>query len=205
MLLKENSGSISNTDIKSNKKDKNAIKITLINPNNSIIVTTLEDAQKLSKRRELKLVKIQDLDTKTQRPVYRLYTAAELLSEEESENNNPEDTAKSSHKKTEKNLTLNSRIADHDLTSRIKNITKWLIKGHEIRVLIQSNSSQDDVNSENIFKKIETAIKEINNGKIVQKRSKNGNIKFNIVPITTTTSSSSSSSSTKTTNKNELS
>lgn len=55
------------------KKKKTFIpKITLISSDESISVTTLDEAKKISLRRDLKLVKITDLDTKTQRPIYRL-------------------------------------------------------------------------------------------------------------------------------------
>lgn len=47
-------------------------RITLISSDESISVTTLEEAKKISTRRDLKLVKITDMDTKTQRPIYRL-------------------------------------------------------------------------------------------------------------------------------------
>lgn len=46
-------------------------RITLIGSDNSITITDLKSAQSLSTRRELKLVKIQDEDSKTRRPVYK--------------------------------------------------------------------------------------------------------------------------------------
>ena len=46
-------------------------KITLIQPNNVISVTSLEEAHKISKRRDMKLLKVQDMDNKSQRPVYK--------------------------------------------------------------------------------------------------------------------------------------
>lgn len=46
-------------------------RITLIGTDNSVSITDLKNAQSLSERRELKLVKLQDIDSKTRRPVYR--------------------------------------------------------------------------------------------------------------------------------------
>lgn len=48
-------------------------KITLNGTDGSISITSLEEAQKIAKRRGLKLVKEMELDGKSQRPVYRYY------------------------------------------------------------------------------------------------------------------------------------
>lgn len=52
------------------KKPKDGIKITLIQ-NQNMTVTALEEAKSLAKRRSMHLVKIQDMDPKTHRPVYK--------------------------------------------------------------------------------------------------------------------------------------
>ena len=54
------------------RKPKVSPKITLINVNETVSVVSLDEATKLSKRRDLKLVKILDLDTKTSRSVYKV-------------------------------------------------------------------------------------------------------------------------------------
>ncbi|XP_050323753.1 uncharacterized protein LOC126755322 [Bactrocera neohumeralis] len=156
-------------------------KITLVQPNQSMTVTTFKEAQKLAKRRELHLVKQQDFDTKTQRAVYKLVTAAEMLSEDVDES--AVDKKNSTEKKSEKSLTLGSRITEHDLASRLKHISKWLAKNHEVCVLIQG--SPDDIGKcERILKTIEQSVKEPENiGRIVQKRIKGSHIKFNILPV----------------------
>lgn len=56
-------------DIPKRKSFEN--RITLISPDNSVSITDLKNAQNLSTRRELKLVKIQDEDSKTRRPIYK--------------------------------------------------------------------------------------------------------------------------------------
>lgn len=163
------------------KKTIEIPKITLIQQNAAMSVTTLEEATKLAQRRGLQLLKVQDIDPKSQRPVYRLATVTELLAEDDSKDSKPDKTAMK--KQVVKSLTVGSRISDNDLSSRLKNISKWLAKGCEIRVLIQGVSN-DGKNSETVFQKIEACIKEPQViGKITQKRSKEGFIKFNIYPI----------------------
>lgn len=162
------------------KKTKEIPKITLIQQNDAMSVTTLEEATKLARRRDLQLIKVQDLDPKSQRPVYKLATVAELLAEEDSSESKP---GKTSKKLTVKSLTVGSRIGDNDLSSRLKNIGKWLSKGCEVRVLIQGVNN-DNKSSEVVLQKIEASIKEPQViGKITQKRSKDGFIKFNIYPV----------------------
>lgn len=160
-----------------NKKSKSEPKVTLLGINNATSITTLEEAQKISKRRNLKLVQIQEMDTKTQRPVYKLLSQAELLKDD------LKTTKSQQAKKSEKMLNVGSRIGDNDLNSRLKNIVKWLGKHHEVRVLIEGKTN-DMQSCEKIVEKIEQAIKEPELvGKIVQKRTKGSNYKFSIVPV----------------------
>lgn len=53
------------------KKKTYEPRITLIGSDNSVSITDLKNAQNVSLRRELKLVKIKDEDSKTRRPVYK--------------------------------------------------------------------------------------------------------------------------------------
>ncbi|XP_023308346.2 translation initiation factor IF-3, mitochondrial isoform X2 [Lucilia cuprina] len=170
------------TTANAQKKHKESMKITLIQ-NQNMTVTALEEAQSLAKRRSMHLVKVQDMDAKTQRPVYKLLTAAEMLQSELSDKSSSA-ADKTAGKKSEKSLNIGSRIAEHDLASRLKNISKWLNKQHEVRILIQGNSQQDMANCEKIFKTIEESIKTPQIiGKIVQKRTKGNIVKFNILPV----------------------
>lgn len=124
------------------KKKKTSIipKITLLQ-GNDLTITTLEEAQKLSKRRDLKLVKILDVDTKTQRPIYKLMTASEYHEEDikhkEQIKKNKEDTIKG-----EKLVFLNYNIANHDLEINIKKIIKWIGKNFEVRVVINGDANK---------------------------------------------------------------
>lgn len=141
------------------KKKKTTIipKITLLQ-GNDITITTLEEAQKLSKRRDLKLVKIVDLDTKTQRPIYKLMTASEYHEEDikhrEEKKKNKEVTIKG-----EKLIFLNYNIANHDLEVNIKKLIKWIGKSFEVRVVINADASKmnkavSNIHISNFFKNL---------------------------------------------------
>ncbi|XP_039483903.1 translation initiation factor IF-3 [Drosophila santomea] len=158
-------------------------KITLIQQNQSMSITTLEEAQKLAKRRELHLLRLEQADAKTGRAMFKLVTAAEMLSDDAEQSRSASEKVR--EKKTEKSLTIGARITEHDLSSRLKNIVKWLAKRHEVRILIQGNASgADESSAERIVKAIEQTIKEPQLiGKIVQRRSKSAFIKFTIIPV----------------------
>ncbi|XP_002015806.2 uncharacterized protein LOC6591293 isoform X1 [Drosophila persimilis] len=158
-------------------------KITLVQHNQALSITTLEEAQKLAKRRELHLLRLDQTDTKTGRAMFKLVTSAEMLADDRGATNTATDKI---NKKSEKSLTIGARIAEHDLESRLKNIVKWLGKRHEIRILIQGSASgSDESSAERIVKAIGQTITEpLVIGKIVQKRSKGSYIKFSILPVT---------------------
>lgn len=85
--------------------------------------------------------------------------------------------------KPQKLMNIGSRISQHDLSSRLKNITKWLNKHHEIRILIQGNHS-DGTNCEQICEAIDNHIKTTETtGKITQRQRKHFGIVLNIHPV----------------------
>jgi len=84
------------------------------------------------------------------------------------------------HIKSEKLLTLASKIGDHDLNSKITKCKQWIAKFHEIRVVITSDPS-DTAKAEKIIAEIETQMKEVE-GRILQKRNKDGTFRFSIMP-----------------------
>lgn len=77
-------------------------------------------------------------------------------------------------------LSLNNKIAEHDLQSRLKHIEKWLTKAHKVVVVI-SGSTSDLATSEKIVKQMEEVAQ--GKGRIVQKRTKGSEIRFQIMPI----------------------
>jgi translation initiation factor IF-3 len=120
------------------RKNDSGPVITLIGTDNNPTVLTFSEAEKIAKRRDLKLIKITDLDTKTQRPIYRLMTGAQYY-EEDRKVRQEKSTKKEGGFKGEKLLTLSHRITPHDVSSRLKNISKWLSKNYEVRIVINGD------------------------------------------------------------------
>jgi translation initiation factor IF-3 len=120
------------------KSDSGPI-ITLIGTDNNPSVVPLSDAEKIAKRRDLKLVRIVDLDTKTQRPIYQLMTGAQYYTEDR-KLRKEKSAKKGSGFKGDKLVTLSHRITPHDISSKLKNVTKWLSKTYEVRVVINGDN-----------------------------------------------------------------
>lgn len=126
------------------KKKTNIIpKITLLS-GDQLTITTLEEAQKISKRRDLRLVKIVDVDTKTQRPVYKLMTGTEYHAEDLRQREQKKKDKQKSGIKGEKVLIVNHNISEHDLDTNIRKIIKWIAKSYEVRVVINGDSTNMD-------------------------------------------------------------
>ncbi|KAK4887220.1 hypothetical protein RN001_003491 [Aquatica leii] len=153
-------------------------KITLISSDDNISITTLAEAQTISKRRDLKLVKILDIDNKTQRPVYRLMTGSEYHKEELNQRKNKANKVVSALK-GEKLLMINSQISKHDLEVYVNKILKWITKRYEVRVSI-SGSEANTEKSEYIYKFLEDNLK--NDSRFLQKRVKGNDLRFQIIP-----------------------
>lgn len=152
-------------------------KVTLLGPENNVSVVTIEEASKICDRRGLKLVKIIDIDTKTQRPVYQMLTTNQFLKADNKshQNNNNNNLNKL---KGEKIMIINCRIGQHDLESKINNIHKWLSKMNEVRVTITGDTANEVTNQ------IIEMTKEYS--RVVQKREKGNSIKFQLLPQTKT-------------------
>lgn len=129
------------SDPEKKKKTVRIPKITLVSPDESIQIVTLEEAQKISRRRDLKLIKVIDLDTKTHRPVFKLMSGSDYHAEDLKQREIRKEKKNDIAVKGEKLLLINSRITEHDLESRIKNIIRWLNKKYEIRVVLSGDSS----------------------------------------------------------------
>ncbi|KAG6465235.1 hypothetical protein O3G_MSEX015018 [Manduca sexta] len=155
-------------------------RITLIGADNSVSITDLKSAQNLSLKRELKLVKIQDVDSKTRRPVYKLMNNAEYHAEELARRKEKQAVRQNSFIKREKFLTFSSRIGEHDLMTGVKKMIKLLEKQYEIKVVV-AGEGEGTAKIEQISDVVEKNIKAI--GKMVQKRNKGNNLKFQLVPL----------------------
>ncbi|KAG7305712.1 hypothetical protein JYU34_009838 [Plutella xylostella] len=156
-----------------------APRITLISPNNSVSITDLKNAQTLSTRRDLKLVKIQDVDAKTRRPVYKMMSSADYHNEELQKRKEKQESRQQATNKGEKLLTLSTRIGEHDLMTSVKKMLKLLEKQYEVRVVI-TGEGQESAASEKVYSLIEKNVKD--SGKIVQKRTKGNTLRFQLLP-----------------------
>ena len=123
------------------RKPLTSPKITLISPEEEVITITLENAEKLANRRNLKLVKIVDFDTKSERPLYKLMTTQKYF-EEDSMIKNRKNKEKDL-RKDEKFYNLSSKICEHDLDFKLANIIKSLTKKHDVRIIISQDGNPE--------------------------------------------------------------
>lgn len=107
-------------------------------------------------------------------------TGAEYHSQEIKRREEKKEARKEQHIKSEKLLTLTSKITEHDLNSKIAKCVKWIEKLHEIRVSI-SGDDKDKQKTDKMIAAIEEGVKPVA-GRILQKRTKDGIIKFSIMP-----------------------
>ncbi|XP_046394017.1 translation initiation factor IF-3 [Ischnura elegans] len=156
----------------SNAKKDTSPKITLVSPDDKVSVVSLEEGHNIAKRRNLRLVKMVEYDTKTQRPVYRMMSVSEYNLEHKKDK-----ASKAKTHKREKHITFSSRISDHDMQSKVKMIDKWLAKDHEVRVIIAGDSN-DMSGAEEVYKALEGEMKE--RSRFLQKRQVNADIRFSI-------------------------
>ncbi|ERL85114.1 translation initiation factor IF-3, mitochondrial [Dendroctonus ponderosae] len=166
------------TEAPKKKKTAPIPRITLLN-GADISISTLEDAQKIAKRRDLKLIKLLDLDTKTDRPVYRLMTGAEYHHEDLKQRETKKAIKAKGAFKKEKLLIMSQNITEHDLQTNINKLLKWISRRYEVRIVINGNS-ENSTKSENVFATIQKSVTD--QGRIVQKRQKGSDIKFQILP-----------------------
>lgn len=114
------------------------------------------------------------------RAIYRLMTGAQYHEEEIKKREEKKESRKEQHLKSEKLLTLSSKISEHDLNSKISKCIKWIAKLHEIRVVVSGDESEPQ-KTEKIVATIEKEVVPLG-GRILQKRVKDGVIKFSIMP-----------------------
>lgn len=107
-------------------------------------------------------------------------TGAEYHAEDLKRREQKKEAKKEQSIKSEKLLTLSNKIFEHDLNSKLAKCVKWIEKLHEVRVVISGDES-DIQKSEKIVTAIEKEMIPIG-GRILQKRNKDGTIKFSILP-----------------------
>lgn len=141
---------VSDEPKKSNSKRKIFIpKVTLLSDTGDMTVMTLEEAEKLAHRRNLKLVKVVDVETRSERAVYRLMKVQDFMKEEAK----AKAEAKAARDKTikeDKTIAISGKIAEHDLETKLKSIQKMLRKRYGVRVLVAVDGNLEKAVSSSI-------------------------------------------------------
>lgn len=122
------------------RKPLKSPEITLISADDVVTSVTLEDAEKLAKRRNLKLVKIIDFDTKTERPTYKLMTVQQFF-QEEAKTKEKKKKERDSTYKDDKLFQMSSKIGENDLYNKIKQMHRALKRKHIVRVYISHDGN----------------------------------------------------------------
>ncbi|RVE45969.1 hypothetical protein evm_009372 [Chilo suppressalis] len=156
-------------------------RITLIGADNTVSIIDLKSAESLSLRRELKLVKIQDVDSKTRRPVYKLMTNSEYHEEELEKRKERQEARQRNSIKGQKLLNLSSKIGEHDLMTSVKKMIKLLEKQYEVQVILMYVGQDGEKVCEKMYDIIEKNTKSA--GKLVQKRNKGNSLRFQLLPV----------------------
>jgi len=175
------------------------IKIMLVSETGSLSAVTLDEANKIAKKRGMDLIHIQnerEKPVKTEKEVYKLISkTASLEEEEDSEDLQTNEREKPTKPKDLKTSLFKSNCGEHDAMAKINVMKKWIQKGHRVRVSIGQAGDRGD--AETLFKTIETHMGEVE-GQIQQKITKGNEIRFYIGPPK---KSSTSKSSTAESNK----
>ncbi|XP_031783787.1 uncharacterized protein LOC100678779 [Nasonia vitripennis] len=140
------------------RKPLTSPQVTLISPEDDISMMTLEQAKKLADRRKLKLVKILDFDTKSQKPLFKLMTSQEFF-EEGVKFKERKKKEKDAAVKEDKLFTISTKTTEHDLYIKINQIMKLLKKKHEIRIFISKDGNH--TKAQELVELIEKEIKEL--------------------------------------------
>ncbi|KAF2351734.1 Translation initiation factor 3 C-terminal [Trinorchestia longiramus] len=170
------------TDPKSGRgKEQYAVQsvtVSLFNPDGTMIVTTLVEAERLAQRRNLRLMKHPDkeVENKFKRPAYKLVTSKEYFESSEK----AKKKSSGSYIKGETIFELSHRISENDLQVKIKGMVRNLKKGKQVQLSIAG--------SETSQKKVEALLSMIRDGvldigaKMTQGQKKGHDIKCLINP-----------------------
>ncbi|XP_014613975.1 PREDICTED: uncharacterized protein LOC106792229 isoform X2 [Polistes canadensis] len=123
------------------------------NTEDSMTVITLEEAQKLAKRRNLILIKVDDEQKCSSKDTYKLVEPTEHL--KESKIKDKGDT-KNNDIKSIKLIQLSAKISMYDTEIKLKNVNRLLKKRHKVKLIINYDSEIPD----KILKYVESSIKQ---------------------------------------------
>lgn len=143
---------IDDADEKEKKRKTQRIpKITLIHTDKSISVISLEEAEKLAKRRNLELIHVSNT-SKSGRNIYELGNSSKI----DEITSNAAETHKSEQKiKSAKLFTIKQNIMDYDLNVKINNINRALKKNYKAKILFSHPKGLQEEVIEEIKKKIQ--------------------------------------------------
>ncbi|CAK9811496.1 hypothetical protein ANTPLA_LOCUS7050 [Anthophora plagiata] len=142
---------IKDEEKKPKKKTIPIPKITLIHPDKSTTVTVLEAAERLAKRRSFDLIKVLDNDPKSNRSVYKLQSPSSYKIKDEIE---AKEVDKNCTKyKATKLYAMKSKINEHDLDIKIKNMNKVLGKMHKVKIVVNNPDGVDLTNIVELIQK----------------------------------------------------
>ncbi|XP_043491975.1 uncharacterized protein LOC122517574 [Polistes fuscatus] len=142
-------------DFPKKKKPKTMIipKITLLSSKDSMTVLTLEEAQKLAKRRNLMLIKVEDEQKRSSKDTYKLVEPTGHLKESKVKDKND---SKNNEMKSVKLIQLSAKISMYDIEIKLKNVNRLLKKRHKVKLIINYDSELPD----KILKYVESTIKQ---------------------------------------------
>ncbi|XP_043587716.1 uncharacterized protein LOC122570001 [Bombus pyrosoma] len=143
---------IDDADGKEKKRKTQRIpKITLIHTDKSISVISLEEAEKLAKRRNLELIHVSNI-SKSGRSVYELGNSLKI----DEITSNAAKTHKSEQKiKSAKLFTIKQNIMDYDLNVKINSINRALKKNYKAKIFFSHPKGLQEEVMEEIKKKIQ--------------------------------------------------
>lgn len=153
MKVPNTEGNVHDFDKKKKPKTMIIPKITLLLPNDSMTVLTLEEAQKLAKRRKLMLIKVEDEQKRSTKDTYKLVEPTEHLKESKIEDKSDTENNKI---KSMKLLQLSAKISMYDIEVKVKHINRLLEKRHKVKLIINCDSETRD----KILKYIESTIQQ---------------------------------------------
>ncbi|XP_003490955.3 uncharacterized protein LOC100747101 [Bombus impatiens] len=138
------------------RKTQRIPKITLIHTDKSISVISLEDAEKLAKRRNLELIHVSNT-SKSGRSVYEL----EHFSKIGKITSDVAETHKNGQKiKSAKLFTIKQNITNYDLNIKINNINKTLKRNYKAKILFSHSKGLQEEVIEEVKQKIQGIILE---------------------------------------------
>lgn len=118
-------------------------KITLLDSNDNITVTTVTEAEKIAAAKHLRLVRINDPKLRFVRPVYKLLSEAQYLDEElqvKKKIREEKTEKKTNFIKGEKLMAVSVRINEHDLEVKITKALKWVANNFEVRMVLSGSA-----------------------------------------------------------------